>query len=116
MNDKRFRWIKIANNIGALAFAENKIAEIKVDGKDICIAQTVSGLKACSSKCPHAGGDMSKGKLDKNGHIVCLDHGYVFNLNNGRDVAGEGYLLKTYPVTEAPEGVFVGIEEVNLQG
>lgn len=109
--EKRYSWIKIAQNINDLIFAENNIAETQIEQKKICIAKTESGLKACSAKCPHAGGDMAQGKLDKKGNIICPVHGCIFNMNNGRDTAGEGYFLKTYPVKEEEEGVFVGIEE-----
>ncbi len=108
--EKQLRWIKIANNIKELIFAENYIAEIEIEGIKICIAKTISGLKGCSSKCPHAGGNMAQGKLDKKGNIVCPVHGYIFNFNHGRDISGEGYFLKVYPVKEDEEGVFVGIE------
>ena len=108
--EKKYRWIKIARNIEELIFAENNIAEIEIEEKKICIGKTISGLKACSSRCPHAGGDMAQGKLDKKGNIICPVHGYIFNLNHGRDTSGEGYSLKIYPIKEEEEGVFVGIE------
>lgn len=107
--EKKYRWIKIAGNIGELVFGKNNIAEIEIEGKKICIAKTISGLKGCSSRCPHAGGDMAEGKLDKKGNIMCAVHGYIFNLNNGRDINGEGYFLKIYQVKEEKEGVFVSM-------
>ena len=89
--------------------------EIVVDEKKICIAETISGLRACSSRCPHAGGNMSQGKVDKNANIICPVHGYMFSLDSGRDKGGEGYFLKIYPVKENEEGVFIGLEETFLQ-
>jgi 3-phenylpropionate/trans-cinnamate dioxygenase ferredoxin subunit len=110
VREKKYRWIKIANDKAELSFGDSDIAEVEIEEHRICIARTISGLKACSSKCPHAGGDMSQGKLDKKGNIVCPVHGYIFNLNNGRDSNFEGYFLKIYPIREGKEGVFVGIE------
>ncbi|MDP4283288.1 MAG: Rieske 2Fe-2S domain-containing protein [Bacteroidota bacterium] len=111
--EKKYRWIKIVGNIHELIFEENNIAETEIDGKKICIVKTADGIKACSTKCPHAGGDMAKGKLDKKGNIICPVHGYIFNTDNGRDINGEGYFLKMYPVKISEEGVFVGIEHAN---
>jgi 3-phenylpropionate/trans-cinnamate dioxygenase ferredoxin subunit len=111
MIEKKFRWIKIADNKESLCFPANNILEIKVEEKKICIASTISGLKACTAKCPHAGGDLADGKLDKKGNIVCPVHGYIFNFNTGRDTNFEGYFLKTYPIKEAMDGLFIGIEE-----
>ena len=45
------------------------------------------------------------------GNVVCPLHRYRFNLQTGRDVTGEGYYLKIYPVEIPEEGVFIGIEE-----
>ena len=109
--EKKYRWIKIAGNIDQLVFAENNIVEVEIEEKKICIAKTAEGLKSFSSKCPHAGGVMAQGKLDKKGNIICPVHGYIFNINNGRDTSGEGYFLRIYPLKENEEGVFVGIEQ-----
>lgn len=105
--EKKKTWIKIAENIEHIHFAENNIAEINVEAKSICIIKTGNGLKACVSKCPHAGGDLSSGFLDKRGNIICPVHNYRFNLNNGRDTDGEGYFLKIFEVKENVEGVFI---------
>lgn len=34
-----------------------------------------------------------------------------FSLQNGRNVTGEGYYLKTYTVQVKEDGIFIGIEE-----
>ena len=68
-------------------------------------------LSACASQCPHAGGQMADGHIDALGNIVCPLHRYKFSLQNGGNVTGEGYFLKTYPVEIREEGIFIGIEE-----
>ena len=108
-NEKKYKWIQIASSIDEVVFGENNLAEIEVEGKKICLAKTTTGLKACTSKCPHAGGNMVEGKLDKKENIVCCVHNYSFNLTHGRDIFDEGYFLKTYPVRESAEGIFVGV-------
>ena len=108
-NERKYKWIKIAETIDELIFSKNNLAEIDIEGKKICIAKTTSGLKACASKCPHAGGNMSQGKLDSKQNIVCCVHNYSFSLTHGRETNSEGYFLKIYPVKESGEGVFVGM-------
>ena len=105
--DKNESWIKIAARIEEIDFKENDIAIIQINEKSICIIKTANGLKACSSKCPHAGGDLSGGFLDKRENIICPVHNYRFNLNNGRDTGGEGYFLKIFEMKEDLKGVFV---------
>lgn len=106
MNEKEI-WIKVAGHISEIVFGEKKIAEIEIEGKKICIIKTAKGLKACSSLCPHASGDLSEGFIDRNDNIVCPVHGYRFNLNHGRDSNDEGYFLKIFRVKENEDGVFL---------
>ncbi len=113
-HEKKYKWHKIAGVISDLNFGENNLAGIEVAGKKICIAKTSNSLAACISKCPHAGGNMCEGFLDKNENIVCPVHRYVFSLSSGRDVSGEGYFLKIYPVNINEEGIFIGFEEGGL--
>ncbi len=109
--EKKYRWHKIAVAFSELSFGKNDLAEIEVGEKKICIAKKGEVIRACAATCPHAGGVMSEGFLDNNGNIVCPIHRYVFSLENGRDVSGEGYFLKIYPVKIDDKGVFIGIEE-----
>ena len=116
MTEKKYKWYKIANTIVELQFGENNIVLVEITGKKICIVKTLKGLAACSAKCPHAGGNMAEAFMNKDGNIVCPVHRYVFNLENGRDVTGEGYFLKIYPVKMNDMGIFLGIEESGLFG
>ncbi|MEO6838095.1 MAG: Rieske 2Fe-2S domain-containing protein [Ginsengibacter sp.] len=109
--DIKFQWIKIANTIHEINFEKNNIVKINIGEMQICLIQTLNGLKACTSKCPHAGGDLSIGFLDKTGNIACPVHGYRFDVNNGRDTNGEGYFLKIYKVIENKDGIFIGLEK-----
>lgn len=113
-HEKKYKWHKIADIPSEMIFGENNLAEHEVAGKKICVAKTKHSLIACTLKCPHAGGKMSEGFLDKNDNIVCPVHRYVFSLKNGKDISGEGYYLKIYPVKINDEGVFIGFEEGGL--
>ena len=90
------------------------MAELTVNDKTICIVRHNDTLQACSHKCPHAGGRMADGYLDALGNIICPLHRYKFSLQNGRNISGEGYHLKTYPVEVRTEGIFIGFEEKGL--
>jgi 3-phenylpropionate/trans-cinnamate dioxygenase ferredoxin subunit len=109
--DEKQNWMKIANCIDEIHFGENNIASINIGGKSICIIKSVSGLRACSSKCPHAGSDLSEGFLDKRENIICPVHNYRFSLINGRDTNNEGYFLKIFTVKETGDGVFINLKK-----
>ncbi|MEO6328194.1 MAG: Rieske 2Fe-2S domain-containing protein [Ginsengibacter sp.] len=109
-NNKRYKWHKIANAKGELAFPPNGLLQIEVGGKQVCIAKVKEDLHACSPKCPHAGGIIADGFIDALNNVVCPLHRYKYNLQNGRNVSGEGYYLKIFPVDEREDGVYVGID------
>ncbi len=111
---KQYTWHKIADSAEEIIFTANGLTEITVNGKTICLAKHNETLLACTQKCPHAGGIMADGYLDAVGNIVCPLHRYKFSLQNGRNVSGEGYFLKTFPVEIRKEGVFVGMVENGL--
>jgi 3-phenylpropionate/trans-cinnamate dioxygenase ferredoxin subunit len=112
--EKKYKWHKVAASKDELYFGSNNLLQLTIDGKKICIAKGKDGLYACTGKCPHAGGNMADGYLDARDHIVCPVHRYTFNLNNGRDVTGEGYFLKIYPVKADETGIYVGIDEGSI--
>lgn len=111
--DKKYKWYKIAESENELNFADNNLVQIEVAGKKICIARG-KNLYACSAKCPHAGGIIAGGVIDNSDIVTCPLHHYKFSLQNGRNVSGEGYYLKTYPVQVKGDGIFIGIEEPGL--
>lgn len=116
MSSDKFRWVKIADSLEALAFAPNHIAEVEADGKRLCIGRHNQEFFAFAYKCPHAGGYFANGYIDALGNVVCPLHRYKFCMKNGRNVSGEGFYLKHWPVELRPEGVFVGLEKNKLFG
>ena len=111
---KKYTWLKIAESTADFVWQENQLCEIQVKGKTICMARRGEDVFACAHKCPHAGGHMADGFVDALGNIVCPLHRYKFSLQNGRNVSGEGYYLKTYPVELRDDGIYIGLEEGGL--
>jgi nitrite reductase/ring-hydroxylating ferredoxin subunit len=111
---KNYKWHKIAETTEELHFGNNQLLQAEVAGKQVCIVKTSRGIAACAAKCPHAGGIMAEGFVDKSDHIICPIHRYTFNLDNGRDISGEGYYLKIYPLEVKDSGIFLGIEDGGL--
>jgi len=107
-------WYKIAESIAEIEFSTNGLAELEVNGKKFCVGLQHDRVFACAQKCPHAGGSLASGYLDAAGNIVCPLHRYKFDTKNGRNISGEGYHLKTYPVELRNDGVFIQIDKVFL--
>ena len=116
MTEKKYKWVKLAEGIHELDFGPNNLLETQAGGKRICLVRTQEGIAACGAKCPHAGGQLSEGFLDQKEALVCPIHRYRFDLKTGRDLTGEGYYLKIYPVKQDETGIFVGIPEGGMLG
>jgi nitrite reductase/ring-hydroxylating ferredoxin subunit len=113
---KNLTWHKIADSTESIPLSKDGLAEITIAGKKLCVALHKDQITACASRCPHAGGILSDGYIDALGNIVCPLHRYKFSLQNGRNVSGEGYFLKTYPIEQREDGIYVGLEENSLFG
>lgn len=109
--DKKYRWHKLAESLLEITQrGERNCLTLKVAGRELLVVHHANQLYACQAKCPHAGGILLHGRVDANAQIVCPLHQYKFSLINGRNTSGEGYFLKTFPIKETEEGVFVGLE------
>lgn len=107
---KNYRWYKIAESSLEILNVLGNPCMVRAGGKEICISIFNGEIRGCAAKCPHAGGNMWQGWVGPLGDITCPLHRYKFDPKSGRNTSGEGYFMKTYPVREDDEGVFVGIE------
>ena len=110
MSEHKINWVLITEAPLSLDFQENNLLDLEVDGKKITLAKWKEGYFAFAQKCPHASGRMSAGYINPLGQVVCPLHRYAFDMKNGRNTSGEGYFLKTYPVEQRPEGIFIGFK------
>jgi nitrite reductase/ring-hydroxylating ferredoxin subunit len=108
--EKKINWVKIADAVAEIEWQNNGMSVVEVEGKKITLVAHNQALFAIAHKCPHASGIMADGFIDGLGNIVCPLHRYKFSLENGRNTSGEGYFLKTYPVLNNENGVFIGLE------
>lgn len=113
---KELKWVKIAGSEAEIHFDANNLAEAMAGDKRIGIGRYKGKLFAFAAKCPHASGPLKEGFIDALGNVVCPLHRYKFCLENGRNVSGEGYYLKHWPVEIREDGVYVGLEASKLFG
>jgi 3-phenylpropionate/trans-cinnamate dioxygenase ferredoxin subunit len=108
--EKNYTWHKIADHINELDFADNNIAVAELGGKKVCVGKFNGSVFVFAYKCPHAGGILAEGHIDALGNVVCPLHRYKYDMKNGRNVSGEGYYLKNWPVEIREDGVYAGVE------
>ncbi len=88
--------------------AEYGISSLKVEGKKLCLIYEEAKLQVTSSKCPHAGADLSQGWCE-NGKLVCPYHRHQFDVETGKGDPGQGNYIKTYPTKFENGSWYVGI-------
>jgi len=72
-----------------------ELSEVPVGGmrkvvlgdREILLVNLDGEIYAIGNRCPHAGGDLSKGSIDQ-GIITCPRHGSKFDVATGRLVSG----------------------------
>jgi 3-phenylpropionate/trans-cinnamate dioxygenase ferredoxin subunit len=84
---------------------EGSMRKFQVQGIDVLIARIEGKYYAAQNKCPHFGGDLSKGKLE--GTIVtCPRHSSQFNLTDGsvvRWLKGAGLISAIGKTLKSPQ-------------
>lgn len=80
---------------------ENEMTPVKIAGQKVILTRWHGALLAISALCPHAAADLTDGELHQ-GRITCPDHGYKFDVGNGRILypPDEPYCLQRYAVKE----------------
>ena len=106
--------MRIASSAEEIEFQANNMAHLDADGKAICVGRFKDQLFAFSPKCPHASALFMEGYIDAVGNVVCPLHRYKFCMRTGRNVSGEGYHLRQWPVEVKEDGVYVGLEKNSL--
>jgi nitrite reductase/ring-hydroxylating ferredoxin subunit len=109
--DESIDWVKVAESESEIVFNSNDIAEVTAGERKICIAKFQKGFFAFTNKCPHASGLFVNGYIDAVGNVVCPLHRYKFSMRNGKNITGEGYFLKHWPVEIKEDGVYVGLKK-----
>ena len=113
---EKINWVKVAESIAEVPFGENGLAEVMAGDKKVCIGKHKEALFGFAARCPHASGSFANGFIDALGNVVCPLHRYKFCMKNGRNVSGEGYYLKHWPVEVRDDGIYVGLKTKSFFG
>jgi nitrite reductase/ring-hydroxylating ferredoxin subunit len=80
-------------NLGFVKVAETseipvgKMKSVKLEDKEVLIANVNGNYNAIGNRCTHRGGDLSKGSLEGN-IVTCPLHGSKFDVTTGKAVSG----------------------------
>ena len=98
-------WIKTVS-VGELRRKGRTV--FRLDGRQIAIFDTATGIHACNNRCPHEGYPLREGTLDGNCLLTCNWHNWKFDLETGENQR-EGDRLRIYPVEVRGADVWIEI-------
>lgn len=78
-----------------------KMKMVKLEEKEVLIANVNGNYFAIGNRCTHARGDLSKGTLDGN-MITCPKHGSKFDVTTGKAVIGPKILFRRINTEDEP--------------
>jgi 3-phenylpropionate/trans-cinnamate dioxygenase ferredoxin component len=62
---------------------DGEMKKVEVDGRELLLARVGGSYYAIDDRCPHMGGDLSKGSL-QGSVVTCPRHGSQFDVRNGQ--------------------------------
>ena len=89
---------------------EGRVRSVTVDGRSIALTRCGSALGALENRCPHQGGPLGEGSIEK-GLLRCPWHGYDYDPLTGESPGTFGDAVSVYDVEEREDGVYVRLPE-----
>lgn len=88
---------------------EGRVKTVTLDMTSICVTRHDGKYGALDNKCPHQGGPLGEGTIE-NGMLRCPWHGWDYCPHTGKPPGGYDDGVKTYPIEERKDGVYIGLE------
>ncbi|MFA8300314.1 MAG: thiamine pyrophosphate-dependent enzyme [Hyphomicrobiales bacterium] len=109
MKDDNLIWYKVLDDVNDLA--ENRVITVFAGTTEICLTHFKGKISALTNKCPHQGGPLGEGSIEK-GYLRCPWHGWDFHPCTGNSPGSHDDGLESYPVEINGKEVFVGITPI----
>ncbi len=89
---------------------EGRVRSVTVDGRSIALTRCGATLGALENRCPHQGGPLGEGSIEK-GLLRCPWHGYDYDPLSGQSPGTFGDAVSVYDIDERDDGVYVRLPE-----
>jgi len=103
---RKIKWYKVLDK--ATDLADSRVMTVMAGHKDICLSNFEGKICALDNKCPHQGGPLGEGSIEK-GILRCPWHGWDYHPCTGK-APGFDDGVASYPVEIRGKAVYVGIE------
>lgn len=87
---------------------DGRVKTVTAGHVSVCMTNHEGKLCALSNACPHQGGPLGEGSIEK-GWLRCPWHGWDFHPHTGLDTHGNFDGIDVYPVEVRDDGVYVGL-------
>ena len=84
----------------------DKVKELYVNGRFVCIANVNGEICAMDNVCPHWGGPLGQGRIE-DGKLVCPWHGWTFDPKTGETPRKANTRVCVHKITIDGEEVFI---------
>lgn len=89
---------------------EGRVRSVTVDGRSIAVSRCGGVLGALENHCPHQGGPLGEGSIEK-GLLRCPWHGYDYDPLTGRPPGHFADMVTAYAIEERADGVYVRLPD-----
>ena len=90
---------------------EGRVRSVVVDGRTVAVARCGDRLGALENKCPHQGGPLGEGSIEK-GLLRCPWHGYDYDPVTGQPPGDFADAVPSYEVDERDDGAYVRLPDL----
>ena len=108
MEKNQLTWHKVLEK--AEKPVEGRVMTVTAGHKGICLTHFEGKLGALDNKCPHQGGPLGEGSIEK-GWLRCPWHGWDFHPCTGKSPGGYDDGIPTYEVEEREDGIYIGMPQ-----
>src|ERR1700681_3884363 len=102
------QWMSRCTRIGGISDLPpvGEAREFPFGCSTVCVANDGGRFAALGNVCPHKGGPLSEGLIEK-GNLVCPWHGWEFRLSDGRSTNRPGASVEVFELVIHGEDVFL---------
>ncbi|MGJ1206443.1 Rieske (2Fe-2S) protein [Sphingobacterium lactis] len=90
--------------------SRNYVKALHVAGKKLCLISENGVISVTSSRCPHAGADLTKGWCE-GGKLICPFHRHRFNIETGAGDEQQHNYIRVYPLKKENGDYYIGIDK-----
>jgi thiamine pyrophosphate-dependent acetolactate synthase large subunit-like protein/nitrite reductase/ring-hydroxylating ferredoxin subunit len=107
MSDDKSVWLKV---LDADELPEGRVKPVTCKHRTLCLTHFEGQYAALDNKCPHQGGPLGEGSIEK-GLLRCPWHGWDFHPLTGVPPGDFDDGVETFPVEVREDGVYVAFPE-----